>query len=354
MVAVVTSAARRRTARVTWLSVVLGVLLVLGASSAWAGGFGSNPPGTGGPPASTPPAGGPGDPGGGGQAGGSSGGNAQANAGGCRVFATPSHIGLSCITGGAGDVTTVREILHGDPAPTCWDTVISDADLQDVYGYTEVEGLTYYLHSCITGLDLNRSLHYQPDLNLSQSVIEIPDGAPRCDRPFRADEVGQCVMWLTDHQQTVVDSVDSDDSDIPGVVIVTRPSPKVRTNVDTAFVDSQTITQTQARRIGGVRVWAVLDDQYIEPNGAGEAPKKQCRLTARVSEQDTPQTAPSACWWTYTKSSAAQPGQVYPFRASAHWTVYYADRAGTHVLTEFVKYAQLQLPVYDIQALVTS
>ncbi|MGN6605759.1 MAG: hypothetical protein ACTHMS_01940 [Jatrophihabitans sp.] len=328
-------------ARAATVLALVAVVLLAAAPSAWA--FGHQPPGGGGNP--TPP---PSD-----QSGGSSGGNAQTTTQNCSVYATPTDIGLSCIGGGEGDITTVKDLLHGDPVPTCWDDPISDSDLQHIYGYEKVDGVTYYLHSCITGLDVNRSLFYQPDLNLSQSVIEIPDPAARCPRPFTTDQVGKCVQWLTAHQHDVVSHVITAGAEIPGVVIAERPSPKVRTDQPTAFVDTNRLLDTPVRQIGGVRVWAVLDDQYIEPNGAGVAPRKQCRLTADVQADDTPDTAPDACWWSYPQSSAGQPGKVYPFRASVHWTVYYADRAGTHVLAQFVKYSQLQLPVYDVQELVT-
>jgi hypothetical protein len=54
----------------------------------------------------------------------------------------------------------------------------------------------------------------------------------------------------------------------------------------------------------------------------------------------------------YPQSSAGQPGDQYPFRAEAYWTVYYDTGAGPQILAHFQKYTDLQLPVYDIQTII--
>ena len=71
-----------------------------------------------------------------------------------------------------------------------------------------------------------------------------------------------------------------------------------------------------------------------------------------VGPDDTRQTTPDACWWEYTQASTCQPGQIFPFRAEADWTVYYDGGGAPQVLASFQKYDDLTLPVFDVQTLV--
>ncbi len=275
----------------------------------------------------------------------------------CSLYATSSNFGMSCITGSSGDVTTVKEILGKDPVPTCWDDRISDADLASKYQYTQNPDAPYYLHTCITGLQLDNSLYYQPDAQLNQQVIEIPKDAKPCPRPFTADMTGKCVMWLTHNQHQVVSATQSRAAQIPGITITTQPSTKIRTNEDIAYVDAATdengnrITRTPDYQVGGVTMWGQLNSYKIYPYGP-DGPSYPCNGTEQVGRGDTRQTKPDACWWTYPQSSARQPNQVYPFRAEADWTVYYSTGGAAQVLAQFQKYDDLTLPVYDIQTLV--
>lgn len=269
----------------------------------------------------------------------------------CSVYATASSFGMSCLgAGGSGDVRTVKDILGKDKPPTCWDERISDATLQSVYEYTQNPDAPYYLHTCISGLNLTSSPDNQPGLVLSQDVIEIPIQAQSCKEPYTAAMTGTCVMTLTVNQHTVVSAVRSQSAQIPGVVIATYPSNRVRTAVPTAFVDRANggETRTADYNIGGVTMYAAMDSFAIYPYGPQGGTKKPCDGTADVSPSDTPASKPRACWWTYDKSSAGQPNQVYPFRAEATWTVYVNGKP----FATFGKYSDLRLPVYDVQTLV--
>lgn len=287
---------------------------------------------------------------------GSSGDPAQTTDRGCSLYATSSGFGLVCVTGhGTVKIETVRHILGKDDPPTCWDDLITPADLARKYQYTENPDAPYYLHSCITGLDLDSSLYYQPNLELSQRVIEIPKGAGDCPKPYRDAMTGTCVMTLTDRQRRVVSATDLADGQIPGITIATQPSTKIRTNETVAYVDTGTdgdhATSTPKYQVGGVTMWARMGGYRIFPYGPN-GPSKACDGTADVHAADTPATKPNACWWTYPQSSGGQPGHVYMFRAEADWTVFYSDARGTHTLAAFQKYSDLPLPVDDIQTIV--
>jgi hypothetical protein len=165
--------------------------------------------------------------------------------------------------------------------------------------------------------------------------------------------MNDCIMTLTANQQQIVNEIDSNAGRIPGIIITKHPSTKVRTNETVAYVDDADggITRTANYQVGAVVMWAQMTRFSIQPYGPGGI-SKTCNGTADVSNTDTPQTKPDACWWTYDASSASQPDQNYPFRAEADWTVFYETGGVTHVLKTFQKYSDLQLPVYDIQTLV--
>lgn len=274
----------------------------------------------------------------------------------CSLYANSSSFGLSCLGGGHGATATqtVKEYLKGDPIPGCWDDKISSADLVGKYELLPVPGQDYYLHTCVSGIapdDLVARLH--PDV--SELILEIPVDAGPCPKPYTEAQTGTCLMSLTDHQQGLIDRTPLAGGQIPGITLLTLPSSRVRTNQATAFVDKAvapggSATATPHYQVGGVTMWAQMTGYRILPLGAG-GPAVPCDGTADVAADDTPQSKPKACWWTYTASSADQPGQAYPFRAEAAWAVYYDD--GTvHTLATFTKFAQVDLPVFDIQTIV--
>jgi len=326
------------------IALLAGLVALCAYASPASAGFGGQPP-----TAPTPPPSG--------SSGGSSGAPAHRNDGGCSLYATSSSFGLSCLTvRGTDHAKTVKQILAGDPASFCWDELIPADELADKYGYVEIPQSPYYVHSCMTGLDVNSTLYVQPGVHLDQKVIEIARGAPDCPRDAhkRIPEAltGFCVMTLTHNQQTVVSATDLADGQIPGITIVTEPSTKVRTNEAVAYVDAGTdgdhATVTPRYQVGGVTMWAEMGTYSILPYGP-DGVRQPCKGTEQVGRGDTPDSKPDACWWTYPLSSAGQPNQVYPFRAEAGWTVYYRDGAGTHTLASFLKYDDLELPVSDIQ-----
>ncbi len=295
----------------------------------------------------------------------------------CSLFATPTSFGLSCLSG-SGPARTVKQILHGDPADFCWDEPIPTAQLASLYNYSPVPGATYYVQSCVTGLDLDATQFDQPNVELSQSVVVISDAAGDCKRPYTPEMLGVCVMHLSANQQAIVGTFEANNGDIPATTIATHPTTRVRTNEDVAYTDAvegvvptaSGGVQTPSKQAGAVTMWAEMDGcrdldggpaalaKYgqcfsIAPFGPDQGTPIYCEGTADVSDQDTPQTKPDACWWAYPRSSADQPDLAYPLRAEADWTVYYQAAGNPPVaFVTFHKISDIELQVFDIESIV--
>jgi hypothetical protein len=285
----------------------------------------------------------------------------------CSLYANPNNFGYVCLGGDAGDVTTVKQILHGDPPPTCWDQPVSQSDAVSLYGLDPNPASPYYLRSCITGLDLNRSVYYQPGLQLNQEIIEIAVNSPNCPLPLKQQDLNnrRCVATLTNHQQQVVTFAKPDQADIPPVTLVTHPSTKIRTNVDSTYADrpldaaGNPLPDRIDKEADGVHLWAEMTEYKVLPYGPDGGHAVSCKvgpdngLNDDAQMTDPPCTGPPRLQWTYTASSADQPEQAYPLRIQADWTVFYIDGAGqARRLATFEKYDDVKLPVYDVQALV--
>jgi hypothetical protein len=319
--------------------------------------------------------------------GGSSGGSKSGSDGnGCSFYANASRFGVACGTA----TTTVRDILttHHEPLvhPDCWDIVISSTDLP-YYGYAPPnDGYLYYRHSCATGdwADDN-SPHNQPNVEVSQIVIQIPVDAPNCPHPWNDSYLRTCKATLTEDQTTLVTAM-ADGGTIPSITLSTHPSTTVRTNVltgfgDTAFdPDHHTVGgETQHYQLGGVEMWAVMTRYLIYPYGPGANAQgagcyngapfghfptaatpgtcEDCDGPTMLNAGSTPDSAPRACWWSYPKSShGEQANETYNFRAEADWTVMYRDAPGAQAVAfaDFRKWDDIDLPVYDVQSITVS
>ncbi|HVU93277.1 MAG TPA: hypothetical protein VHC23_13635 [Jatrophihabitans sp.] len=274
----------------------------------------------------------------------------------CSLYANASSFGLTC-THGAGDVQakTVKQVLHGDPPPGCWDEPISAADQVQKYGLPAApEGTAYYLHYCVTDLDLDAPVGTQAALQLNVEIVEIPTPAKPCPKPYKPEMRGECVMTLTDNQRQVVELSQLAGGQIPDIIVVQQPSTRVRTNQPIAYQNrgANGDTRTATYQAGAVRMWAEMTSYTISPYGPGTDPRIACDGSIKLDDSATPAGSPKACWWTYPRSSAQQPGHTYPLRAEADWTVYVDDGAGARAFAQFRKFDDLKLPVYDIQTLV--
>jgi len=274
------------------------------------------------------------------------------HSGSCSLYATQSNFGLYCLGGGGGSSQTVKEFLGAEKLPNCWDDPMSAAQLAQ-YDLQPSDQYGYYLQSCLSGIDPNRPMSSQPGVQLNQSVIELPRHPPVCASPQPEPKWGTCRMTLTDRQRRLVRFSTPRDAQIPGIVLLIRPSGRARVNQDVAFVDGNAVTATEQLNVGGVTMWAQLDGFAIYPFGP-DGQRVPCAGTQDVAATDTPASKPQACWWRYARSSATQPGERYPFRAEATWNVYVRDGQGQRVFATFLKWDDLALPVTEIQTVVVN
>lgn len=315
--------------------------------------------------------------------------------GSCELYSNSSSFGYSCLSGD-GVVTTVEDVLKGDPVPTCWDERISAEDAANKYDIDLNDGGgPYYRHRCLRGINPKLSV-YQTGVQLSEVIIPIP-GGHECKAPpgkrhvYKDADFEKCVFTLTHNQQMLIGYFQNGLAQIPGITIVTEPSLKVRTNVVTAFRNEGMTdgyqpddhggrfeVETPHIRAGGVELWAQLDNDThaplqgvigapaqpgsgfaMWPTGYNAANPAQGRircdgsLPVHDNSAKSQQKYPSACWYTYHRSSADKPGQAYAFHAAATWTVYYRNGAGVHVLGHYTKTYDVPLPVRDVQVLNT-
>jgi hypothetical protein len=304
-----------------------------------------------------------------------SGGQYHAQVKTCSLYANSSGFGMSCFSGGSSGSAgkKVAKILAGHPAP-CWDVAVSASDLAREYGITDASptDAPYYVHQCITGLNLDAPLSAQPTAQIDKQVIEIPNGVPTpCDlgkdkkKAYTADMIGSCKVRfedLTPGQQAIASAIDGGDTEIPGITLVTHPSPKVRTNVKVTYADpaSNENPVKVVKTVDGVKMWAEMTEYKIYPYGPNGSDVRSCKVNTdgRVgADDDSSMTDPPcpnpALRWTYLTSSAAQPDQAYPFRAETHWSVFYIDAGGNvQRMGSFTKSDDVPVPVYDIQTLV--
>ena len=63
---------------------------------------------------------------------------------------------------------------------------------------------------------------------------------------------------------------------------------------------------------------------------------------------------PTACWYRYTRSSAAEPKAAYPVSVTARWDIQYSDDGGVNWrgLNTVYNSATTDLPVSEIQTVV--
>jgi hypothetical protein len=280
---------------------------------------------------------------GGGEGGSPGGSSTSRTVGNCRVYGGSGGFGLDCRSYSGSD-DTIREILGGDPLPDCWDEPLP-AELLDEYAplISEQAALgqrgRFVLRTCMTGID-PRTLKKTGDVKFDQQVTWVPEGDP--GKPA-----------LTERQKRLV-GIERKSAVIPLPLLVATPTvrPRVEQPVSFAVANAREVgplTYVDAGTV--VRMRARLTRLEITPAPGG--PSVSCAgggVTAGPG--DTPRSQPEGCWWTYDRSSAAQPGGTYPVRARARWVVEYSRGGGWLQLSSFAKEQTLQQPVTEIQTVV--
>jgi len=263
------------------------------------------------------------------------------SSGGCSMYANRSSFGFDCVAG-SSQALSIREVLGGDPLPTCWHERLP-ATLAESYADAAAakgEDGAFWLRICLEGID---SETLTGTARFTRSVVWLASAEP----PVR----------LTERQRLLVVYQGGDGS--LASVVVTRPV-QPRVGQDVAFtvrpVDARLAAPTVVGPIGepggALRMRAGVIRLQVEPEPGRYVACEGAGL--EVAPGDTRLTRPDACWWTFARSSAAQPGRRYPVRALATWRVEYEGGAAWLPLAAHIigRDTTTQVPVSEIQTLV--
>jgi hypothetical protein len=205
---------------------------------------------------------------------------------------------------------SVKQILGGDPVPTCWDVPLTDAELAQLETseqYLDLEHFDYYWHRCLNGISADYKITWP--VTVTSQLHPLPKGTPP--------------KTLTDRQGRLIRYYASGSNDYPIATAVASPSVRVRTNENVAFHAVPDSSDQVA--VGGVVMQARITHLTVAPLGP-DGPSVGCDGAGlTVSPSDTPDsTEPgAACWYAFTHSSAGQPDDKYPMRVTATWAVRY-------------------------------
>lgn len=258
----------------------------------------------------------------------------------CSIVSGPSYIGGVC-AGSVNESRSVKEILGDDPVPDCWDEKVSDEELAAMgkHNVPGPDGYTYYWSHCLTGINKKTKVREPGGVHISTELNPIPNGTPP--------------RTLTHNQQVLVDGF-ADRSNVPTPIAVVSPSDHPRVGQDVAFSNASD-GDFYVRPLGAV-IHAYVDHTYIEPLGAGRAPRIDCPGNGTVAEPgQRPVEGDGLCWYRYLHSSAGQADDVYQVQITSHWVVEISatGEPGTYEpLDDFMKSATTRIPVTEIQTLV--
>lgn len=262
----------------------------------------------------------------------------------CRLYASQSGFGMRCGSL-SGDGSTVKEILGGDPLPDCWHEPLPEELVAD---YAELRAAQlaagekgdFWLETCMKGID-PVTLRVTGEVTFTEEVVWVPEGTP--------------VITLTRNQQVLV-AIEAKSARIPLPSVATSPAVRPRVQQDVSFRvvnDVEAGPVTYSRNGTLVEMRARLVHLRIVPQPGATAvncPSAGVEVTAT----DTRATRPDGCWFTYPRSSAAQPGRTYEVRAVTSWTVEYST-GGAWIPMATIEKEQITLqPVTEVQTLVVS
>lgn len=258
----------------------------------------------------------------------------------CSIVSGPSYVGGVC-AGSKSEGKTVKQILGDDPVPDCWDEPVSEEQLAAM-GKENVpgpDGYTYYWEHCLTGVDKKTKTVEPGGMHISTELHTIDNGKPP--------------RTLTANQQALVDGK-ADQGNVPAPIAVVSPADHPRVGLDVAFSNASS-GDFYVRPLGAV-IHAYVDHTYVEPLGAGVAPKKDCPGNGTVAKPgQRPAEGDGLCWYRYLRSSAGLANEAYDVQITSHWVVEISATGtpGTFErLDDFMKSATTRLPVTEIQALV--
>jgi hypothetical protein len=243
--------------------------------------------------------------------------------------------------GATGDSLTYAQILGSEPVPDCWHEEVPE-DFTPPESHDELEpGGTWYLRTCLES-GINKHKQADGPLRFSQE--------PEYVMP---DEV----LVLLPGQEIIVTG-ERNTRQIPEPFVQTSPSEKPRVGQDVAFYvpPSNTVGSTitvSGPGIGTVQMRARQTELVVWPEGTRPAPVVDCPGGGiDVAATDTRESRPGACWWSFERSSASQPGDTYPMQVEAAWVVEYNGGGDWQVLGRFTRQQQIEQEVREVQTIV--
>lgn len=264
------------------------------------------------------------------------GGSATGQVRDCSIVSSPSYLGLACGSATGDDRPTIREILDGDPLPECWHEPLTASELAALSLANDTDAVWYW-ERCLRGID-PETLRVGPQgVSFTAGLVSLDPG----------DSV-----TLTPNQADLVE-FHGKDGQIPAPFAAVSPSAHPRVGAWVSFfnaTDPEVVVDT-----GPVVLRARVDRIEVQPLGEGAGDTVGCPGNGHQADRsDSPETHPSACWYKYQQSSAAQPDQKYDAVITAFWSVdVSADSGATwSPFNSFSKSQVTTIPVTEIQALV--
>lgn len=302
------------TAMTTALLTAAGLVVTAGTASA--DGFGSSGPSS--PPSSSASA-------------------SRTTGSGCHMYGSAAGYGVVCPSAGGG---SLRDVLGGSSVPTCWyedppDSFVPPFELFDG------DDRRWYLKGCMAGFN-DRAVQ-------TGQIIFAFDFEPRLPQyAFRLDERQR--EFLRRIQQN---------AQIPLPVVQSAPSASPRIGDDTAFYVLEEFAEAPTITFDSLRMRARMVYFEMRPGGVDGDDVVGCPGRGiQVTEDDTPQTEPNACWYEFERSSSGvSSGNLvnrYRSHATAYWRVEFSEDGGNSwgELGTFPKEALAPVRVTEIQTLV--
>lgn len=277
---------------------------------------------------------------------------------GCRVVSTPSFVGMSCGSGGAGAGQTVKQYFDLDGGNkleliSCPDNPADAVDPNRgsheemtsselaALGYDNGADTKLYWSYCLENPKPGDQVRGVP---IQIGIVSLPQ--PHTETQIQ-NQLTQLATGLTDSTNP------------PAPVAVATPTYRPRVGSWTSFVDG-TPSQLSVST-GGVTLEANVIGLTVKPLGKDEPQTISCPGSGYKAEKgETKADHPSGCWWKYENSSSGQRMTTaeglpaYPVQITATWAV---DTIVGGVRTRFNTFQKTDvtpLPVTEIQALVIS
>jgi len=229
---------------------------------------------------------------------------------GCSIKINSYYFGPACPSSGGtstGKVLTIKEILGHDSMPDCWDTPLTDTDL-NTYRVTNSPNYTWYLRKCLTWTDPNPIYPYPSDAQIADALVALPTGS--------------APLTLTANQQVLVDQLSQGQGSYPTVLAIPAGAGVARVNVALAFHGAPAETKTV--HAGPIYMKARVLSLIVKPLGKNAPDATQCDDAGAIPPAGATYastTDNSICWYTFRHSSADQPDQAYPMSVTVTWDV---------------------------------